>query len=780
MEVRPISDLFKNIIIHNKLRSVRNVFQVNTDQFHILNYKPSYQRKYVWTDVKATYLIETILVHGEIPPIVIYIKGKNWEVIDGRQRCESIERYIKNGFSLKPHGLDKLWNLAGKKFSQLDEKLQERILSASLRLIQITAASEAAISNYEEEIIKREIFKRYNLGISPLKKEEVFKAQYIQDEINIYFKTQFEKYPELYNEVAALFDHRSKKRETIMQHIRQMLVLQHIPINKFIHDREDVVNMYYDYLSFNTVNKGNKSQIPLIFGQFREKCNYLTTIKTRLHELGYQTNGLVHECLFWALSVCEKENINPAEFNSPSFKERLVQHIGKQTQNYHTERNNHTQRIMKRYSTAAAFFTSQLDISFVRYLKSDETFVVEHKEKMQKYLEERFTPGKEQEHFSKMDPTSSSVSDMLDRIKRGKFKLKPPYQRNEVMNISKASSLIESMLLGVKIHPLYIYLRTDGTAEVIDGQQRLLTIIGFLGEKYADEHGKMVRSKKDRFSLNLRTSLTPHLHGKKFSQLSPEDQSRLTNYDLEVIEIKEENNKHFLPEELFKRINHKPMPIKEHTFEFWNAYVDHDIVDAIKDIYERNTWLYLRKDDKRMLNEELITSLGYLHYVNLGDANMKNIKDVLDIGKRGSAAIAKLKNKANITQLLESRAFKAEFLLSLNCFEAEFVEKVRLLIGKSNGKSSEVFSARRLDEIIHQTKSARISMNFYLLWVILKGIPVDYIRESKTAVLYRITKIFSALRSYDSAEKIEKVIKETWSSVQSGPNATQNSQSLLV
>lgn len=71
-------------------------------------------------------------------------------------------------------------------------------------------------------------------------------------------------------------------------------------------------------------------------------------------------------------------------------------------------------------------------------------------------------------------------------------------------------------------------------------------------------------------------------------------------------------------------------------------------------------------------------------------------------------------------------------------------------------------------------------MNFYLLWVILKGIPVDYIRESKTAVLYRITKIFSALRSYDSAEKIEKVIKETWSSVQSGPNATQNSQSLLV
>ncbi|WP_161964253.1 DUF262 domain-containing protein [Chitinophaga flava] len=740
------------------------MFQLNNEQAHILNYKPSYQRNYVWTDVKATYLIETILLHGEIPPIVIYIKEKIWEVIDGRQRCETIDRFIRGRFSLKPQGLDKLWNLAGKKFSQLDEKLQERILNTSLRLIQIKASDHANINAAAEEIVKREIFKRYNLGISPLKKEEVFNAQYIQDEINIYFKTQFEKDTRFYSQVMDLFDHRRKNKETMMQHIRQVLVLHHIPINKFTHKREDIVNMYYDYLSYNIVNKGDPENIPLLFNNFREKCSILLEIKKQFDEAKIPSNGLIYECLFWALSVCEEEKVTIKEINNPTFKEKLVGYLDKQTQNFPLERNNLVEIITKRYNLVANFFTSQLNVSFVRYLRSDDEFLVTHKEKMHQYMAERFAPGKEQEHFSKMDPTSTSVSDILDRIKRGKFKIKPAYQRSEVMNITKASSLIESILLGIKIHPLYIYVRKDGVAEVIDGQQRLLTMIGFLGERYTDEKGKMVLSKKNNFELNLRTGLLPHLHKKKFRQLSEEEQSCIRNFDLEVIEIKEENNKHFLPEELFKRINHKPFPIKENTFECWNAYVDSEIIEAIKDTYKRNNWLYLRKDDKRMLNEELVTSLCYLHYMTTGEANLRNIKEILEINKRQSAAIVKFKTKANITRVLENPAFKAELLLALNDFEAEFIEKMKLLISKPTGKSTESISSKRLDAIL-QTGSVRVSMSFYLLWVLLKGLPIEYLKEDPSTVQRRIMKVFSMLRTYESAEKIEAAIKETWSAL---------------
>ncbi|MET6996731.1 DUF262 domain-containing protein [Chitinophaga defluvii] len=756
-----IHDLFKNIVISNKLRSIRSIFRLNNDETHSLNYAPSYQRNYIWSDVKSTYLIETILLHGEIPPIVIYILGQNWEVIDGRQRCQTIERYIQGEFSLKPHGLDKLWHLAGKKFSQLEEKLQDRIRNTNLRLITITTSGDSNINPHTEELMKREIFKRYNLGIIPLKTEEVFKAIYLQDDINIYFKKQFEKNKQLYHQLKDLFDHKSKNLETIMQYIRQILVLHNIPINKFIHGREDIVNMYYDFLSYNVVNKGKLEHVQLIFNDFIEKFHFLLEIKAQLNKNGISSTGIIYECLYWALSVCEKEKIVFASLNNNTFKTRLINHLTKQAHNYPIERHNHASQIIKRYSLISSFFTSQLNLSFLRYLKSDEEFLVEHTQRMNNYMKERFTSGREQEYFSKPLSTSNSINDILDRMKRGKFNLRPPYQRNEVMDIRKASALIESMLLGLKINPLYIYLRKNGVAEVIDGQQRLLAIIGFLGEQYLNENGEIVMSKKNKFKLHLTQGYLTHLGGKAFNQLSNEEQATLKNYDLDIIEIKEENNIHFKPEELFKRLNYKSMPIKPDTFEFWNAYVDSEIINAIKGICERHSWLYLRKDDKRMFNQELVTRLCYLHFMTKATPNMENIREILDIQKRKPTITLLLKKKTYLTHILENPIFKADFLLALNDFELGFIEKVKLLIVSSQGKKTEFFSPRRLDALLH-TSSIRLAMSFYLLWAILKGIPIESIRESQSAILRRINKVFSILRTADSVERFEKAISEAW------------------
>ncbi|HEY9258626.1 DUF262 domain-containing protein [Chitinophaga sp.] len=756
-----IRELFKKMVIRHKLRSISSILQLNNEQTHFLNYAPSYQRKYVWTKVKATYFIETILLHGEIPPIVIYIKGKIWEVIDGRQRCETIERFIKDGFSLKSRGLDRLWNLAGKKFSQLDEKMRERILDTKLRLITITDSGDANINSLGEELIKREIFKRYNLGISPLKKEEVFKAQYLQDEINLYFKNQFQRDESLYNQVMGLFEHRSKNLETMMQHIRQMLVLHNIPINRFINEQEDIVNIYYDYLSYSTITKGKREHIRLIFEKFKEKCHFLMEIKALLYKEGISSNGVIYECLYWALSICEKEKVELNAINNATFKERMVKHFAKQLQNYRIERNNHVQQILKRYGQVSSFFTSQLNISFVNYLKSDETFLSTHKKKMHKYMEERFSTGYENEYFTKTEPTTCSVNDILREMKKGKFILNPPYQRTEVMKIKKSSLLIESMLLGIKIHPLYTYRRNSGITEVVDGQQRLFTIIGFLGEQYANGNGVMTTSNKDKFSLDLRSGLSPQLHAKKFNQLSEDEQLCIKNYDLEVIEIKEENNKDFKPEELFKRLNNKPFPIKEHTFEFWNAYIDSEITNSIKNICERNSWLYLRIEDKRMLNEELVTCLGYLHYITKGAPDIEDIKEIFEIRKHPTTIILTLKNKSCITQILENPTFKAEFLLALNDFEMDFIEKVKLLISSPTGKTKEFISNRRLDSIL-LTGTVRVSMGFYLLWVILKGIPIEFINENRSIVQHKINRIFSMLRTSDSVERLERAIVEAW------------------
>ena len=304
-----LNEAFKNITISHSLKSIRSLFHQST-----LNYKPEYQREYVWPPFKASYFIETILLHAEFSPIVVFARKGVLEVIDGRQRCETIDMFLKDQLTLRASGLEKLWYLADKKFSQLGD-LQERLETAAIRVITIQFNSED-VDPHTEELVKREFFRRYNLGISPLKKEEIYKAQYLQDEINVLFKRCFLQDRDFYGQVQDVFDHRAKNIEVQMQSIRQLLVLHNIPIHKFISEHDDIVNMYYDYLSYE--KRGAENARSILEG-FRDKLEYLSQLKRLLDkEVGW-SNGFIYETLYWGLSIAEAQHVKPEKLNSPVF-----------------------------------------------------------------------------------------------------------------------------------------------------------------------------------------------------------------------------------------------------------------------------------------------------------------------------------------------------------------------------------------------------------------------------------------------------------------------------
>ncbi len=445
----------------------------------------------------------------------------------------------------------------------------------------------------------------------------------------------------------------------------------------------------------------------------------------------------------------------------------MINHIEKHVDKYFLERNHQVNRIKDRYGLIADFFHSQLKISFSDYLHSNKEFLDSHIALMRGYLSERFKPGLEQEYFSKTLPTSYTVTDILDMIKRGKFNLRPAYQRKEVMSKYKASSLIESILLGIKLHPIYVFIRKNGITEVIDGQQRLLAIIAFLGHEFRNEDGLIEFSKKNKFSLSLQQSLLPQYDKMKFDQLPDDLKKHLYNYTINFIEIKEENNKNFKPEALFKRLNHKPCPIKEHSFEYWNSNVDSEITGLIKTICRRNSWLYLRKTDVHMLNEELVTCLNYLHYMVVLPGlipDLEKLKEILAIYPSRSGIILRIKNKKYITHILENHCFKEGLLKSLISFETDFLEKIRILISTQSGDNFQSVANRRLDSIL-QTKGIRFSMGYLTLWLILLGIPTNHIRSYKISVLDKIRKLFLLAKRRIAAKDFEVAIVEAWGSV---------------
>lgn len=130
---------------------------------------PDYQRNYVWKNDKASLLVESILLNIPIP--VIYAsedyEGK-WIIVDGLQRLYSLKRFFNDEFKLT--GLETLSELNGKKFSNLEPFVKNKLERGELRII--------VLQNDSDENIQFDIFMRLNRGSVTLNEQEMRNCLY--------------------------------------------------------------------------------------------------------------------------------------------------------------------------------------------------------------------------------------------------------------------------------------------------------------------------------------------------------------------------------------------------------------------------------------------------------------------------------------------------------------------------------------------------------------------------------------------------------------------------
>lgn len=133
-------------------------------------YIPSFQRDYVWKIPQASRLIESIVMGLPIPSIFIAKdEDENYYVIDGQQRLKSIEKFYDNEFALK----DVIDEIKGKKYRDLDEKIQNRIDEYAIQLIVI---KQEKPDDNNDSIYK--IFERINTEGTKLYPQEIRASSY--------------------------------------------------------------------------------------------------------------------------------------------------------------------------------------------------------------------------------------------------------------------------------------------------------------------------------------------------------------------------------------------------------------------------------------------------------------------------------------------------------------------------------------------------------------------------------------------------------------------------
>lgn len=88
----------------------------------------------------------------------------------------------------------------------------------------------------------------------------------------------------------------------------------------------------------------------------------------------------------------------------------------------------------------------------------------------------------------------------------GRLDVRPPYQREFVYKDKQRNAVIDTVMKGFPLNVMYWAVRDDGTFEVIDGQQRTISICQYVDGDFSigDEHGepryfRNLMEAKDRF-----------------------------------------------------------------------------------------------------------------------------------------------------------------------------------------------------------------------------------------------------------------------------------------
>jgi uncharacterized protein with ParB-like and HNH nuclease domain len=75
-----------------------------------------------------------------------------------------------------------------------------------------------------------------------------------------------------------------------------------------------------------------------------------------------------------------------------------------------------------------------------------------------------------------------SIGEIINLYKEKEVVIDPDFQRIFRWDIIQKSRLIESILVGIPLPSIFIQQRDDGVWDIIDGLQRLSTILEFTGE----------------------------------------------------------------------------------------------------------------------------------------------------------------------------------------------------------------------------------------------------------------------------------------------------------
>lgn len=206
-----------------------------------------------------------------------------------------------------------------------------------------------------------------------------------------------------------------------------------------------------------------------------------------------------------------------------------------------------------------------------------------------------------------------SISDFLEWQRAGVLELSPKYQRRSVWRPHQKSFLIDTIIRDLPVPIIFVRDRKPDIRslkkikEVIDGQQRIRTILSFI------DPGSLADFDTRRDSFVIKKVHNPELGGKVFDDLDDETKSRILDYQFSVHTLSSDTSDREIYS-IFSRINStgaRLNPQELRNAAYFGEFKSSQYALSMEQLHRWKQWgIFSDHDFARMAEVELMSELS--------------------------------------------------------------------------------------------------------------------------------------------------------------------------
>ncbi len=566
-----------------------------------------------WSNKRQSAFIESIFMGCELPLIIVFEEKQNditkYLLVDGLNRIVTIQNFLNDKLRISPKSIKTATFLKNKIFSELEEDARDYFCERGLQILKYSFAYKDndpinKLTKEDLDLIAKQLYFRYNSGIQ-LKIEEIQKADYQDDEVTIKLATYL-KDQALLEKLKMIYFTPQKNSKTFLEstlmYARLAITSCYTPIELFCKQKTTLNKIDFFYRDYTAeVNK------EIIVNDFLDitSCLYELVQQKYWKEATSLHNQYFMLCVYWLLFYLKKFHLlNLAHFDWQNFISYF--------QNQET-----TEPLF------SIFYGSQIDRyqAIINYMNHNYhiNLQIYLPKEIENHVQPKVTSFKDLPKYNfQLAREGITIDHLLQKLKNNRFILRPSYQRHEINNIEASSCLIESLFLGINIPDILVYKYEDKNNrtifEVVDGQQRCLSFLGYQKLTYQNQYGEDITSEKNGFALKG-LSVCSDLNGQKYAKLPFNYQDKIKNGQIRIVYIPEKENPYFSVKDYFTNLNKTIIPLKKNSYRYWNVCYDEKIMKKVEEIVAGSKYeIVLPRKDFKYTPHQIVVILAYLFY----------------------------------------------------------------------------------------------------------------------------------------------------------------------